>query len=125
MSYKRTLMRWNPETRSMDTVYEDELREVHYVQGDEIAPTVHPVDGKIYTSKSAIRRVTAAAGLIEAGNENIRAMKPEDKEIPSERIADAFKHARDYLRDPRNLREYREREREKRGFLREVGLADD
>lgn len=106
-------------------MYEEDLKETLYVQGDEIAPTWHPVDGQIYTSKSAIRRVTAAAGLIEAGNENIRAHQPPEREIPGDRIAEAFKYAREHLQDPRNLRQYREREREKRGFLREVGLADE
>jgi len=118
-------MRYNKETGQMDTIFEEDLREGHFVITDEIPPTWHPVDGQVYTSKSAIRRVTAAAGLIEAGNESIRAPHPEEKEIPGERIAEAFKQAREHLRDPRNLRDYRERERDRRGFLREVGLTDE
>jgi hypothetical protein len=47
-------------------------RELHYVQGDTMEPTRHPVDGKIYDSKSAFRRVTKATGRQEVGNEEIK-----------------------------------------------------
>lgn len=43
---------------------------------DSMPPTRHPVDGKIYDSKSAFRFVTRAAGCEEVGNEPIRDKKP-------------------------------------------------
>lgn len=44
---------------------------VHLIS-DDIPETWNPVDGKHYTSKSAIRRVAKERGLIEVGNEQIK-----------------------------------------------------
>lgn len=41
----------------------------HFVIQDTMAPTKHPVDQKIYESKSAFRRVTRANGYREVGND--------------------------------------------------------
>lgn len=126
MSFKRELFKYNPQTQQMESVYcEDSSAELHYIQTDEIAPVVHPVDGKVYTSARKVREVTRSAGLIEAGNENIRAMKTEEKRVTAAQIAEAAHYAREHLRDPRNLRAYREAERDRRGELRFKGLIDE
>lgn len=110
----------------MKSVYrEDSSESFHFVQSDEIAPTFHPADGNYYTSKAKIREVTRAHGLIEAGNESIRGLKPEKKDISARQIAEAANYAREHLRDPRNLRAYRERQRERLGELRGIGLSDE
>lgn len=53
------------------------------VISDEMPPGEH-VDGRIYTSKSAFRRVTKAEGYIEIGTEKLKPMqkkRPDRKEI--------------------------------------------
>lgn len=37
---------------------------------DSMNPTKHPIDGKIYDSKSKFREVTRAHGCIEVGNDS-------------------------------------------------------
>lgn len=41
----------------------------HSIQEDTIPPTWHPMDGRMYDSKSAFRRTTKAYGGIEVGND--------------------------------------------------------
>lgn len=45
------------------------------VIADDMPPTEHPVDGKIYTSKSSFRETTRAHGCIEVGNDLISKQK--------------------------------------------------
>lgn len=39
---------------------------------DEMVPTKHPADGKLYTSKAEFRRTTRAHGCVEIGNETLK-----------------------------------------------------
>lgn len=41
----------------------------HHVIGDEMPPTEHPCDGKVYDSKSTFRKVTRFFGCEEVGND--------------------------------------------------------
>ena len=43
---------------------------------DEMPPTRHMVDCKMYTSKSEFRKATKAAGCVEVGNETSTLTKP-------------------------------------------------
>lgn len=43
--------------------------EGHQIMTDEIPPTVHPCDGKVYTSSSKFREVTRNHGCVEYGND--------------------------------------------------------
>lgn len=51
----------------------------HSVIGDEMTPTWHPADDKIYTSKRNFRGTTQAHGYTEVGNEKLsdRLRKPQ------------------------------------------------
>lgn len=40
----------------------------HGIINDEMPPTMHPKDGKYYTSKAAFRATTAAHGCVEVGD---------------------------------------------------------
>lgn len=41
----------------------------HYVIGDSIPPTYNHADNRVYESKSELRRVNKAMGLVELGND--------------------------------------------------------
>lgn len=56
------------------------------VISDTMDPTRHMADGKMYTSKSAFRRATKAAGCVEVGNEMSTVTKPR-KPVPLDRRA--------------------------------------
>ena len=56
------------------------------VISDTMDPTRHMADGKHYTSKSAFRAATKAAGCVEIGNEVSTLTKPR-KPIPLDRGA--------------------------------------
>lgn len=47
-----------------------------YYNPDEMAPTRHMVNNKLYTSKKKFRDETKARGCIEVGNETSTLMKP-------------------------------------------------
>lgn len=49
----------------------NEFGKAAMVIGDEMPATEHPIDGRVYESKSAFRRVTRANGCIEVGNDLI------------------------------------------------------
>ena len=123
MSFKREVLVYDKESKQMVSVYRDSSEPIHYVQDDTMPLTQHPVDGQWYNSKSAIRRVTKAAGLVEAGGPLPRTGPPQ-KEIKKEQIVEAFKFAKDHLRDQTNLRQYRERHRDTLGKLRETGVVE-
>jgi hypothetical protein len=55
-----------------------------HVIGDDIPETWNPVDGKHYTSKSAIRRVARERGLIEVGNDQIKPRQPDHVSVRDE-----------------------------------------
>lgn len=65
---------------------------------DEMPPTLHPCDGKYYTSKARFRAETRGHGKIEAGNEFVNGgFKPrQDEDIPGFR--DDFVQAREECR---------------------------
>lgn len=125
MSYKREVLRWNPDTEQMETLYSEngEAKTLHFIIGDEIEPVLHPVDGQYYTSKSAIRQVTRAAGLEEVGG-SLPLKNPEPKRVEKERLLDAYQYAREHLRDKTNLRQYREKQRERYYKMRDMGLVE-
>ena len=56
------------------------------VISDTMDATRHMADGKLYTSKSAFRAATKAAGCVEVGNETPTLLKPR-KPIPLDRGA--------------------------------------
>lgn len=75
----------------------------HFVHNDEMAPTWHPADSKIYTSKRNFRSTTKSYGYTEVGNELLSKQKPKpvDKPLPEkikkflwDRIDEAY-HKRD------------------------------
>lgn len=77
-----------------------------YVQTDTIDPIEHPLDGKVYDSKSAIRRVTKAHGCEEIGNEKLSKIPQQLREaVTSERIHEALYEAEEILRQPDRRRE--------------------
>lgn len=39
------------------------------IKSSEMAPTVHPCDGKVYTSKTKFRETTKAYGCVEVGDD--------------------------------------------------------
>jgi hypothetical protein len=47
-----------------------------YVISDTMDETRHMADGKYYTSKTAFRQATKAAGCVEVGNETSTLLKP-------------------------------------------------
>lgn len=49
--------------------------EIHYI-ADEMEPTRHMVNGKLYTSKKKFRDETRARGCIEVGNDTAPLLKP-------------------------------------------------
>jgi hypothetical protein len=55
-----------------------------YVIGDEMAPTRHMADSKLYTSKAKFRETTKAHGCIEIGSETNYLLKPR-KPVPLDR----------------------------------------
>ena len=61
----------------------------HAVHADEMAPTWHPADSKIYTSKSNFRNTTRAAGYVEVGTDLLSQRK---REKPAEKpISESLK----------------------------------
>jgi hypothetical protein len=63
----------------------------HAVIGDDMPQLLHPADNKVYSSKSAFRRVTKLYGYTEVGNDLISKQKPR----PAEKrpMSEAFKKA--------------------------------
>lgn len=47
-----------------------------FVISDEMAPTKHMADGKMYTSKVKFRQATRAAGCVEVGTETKTLLSP-------------------------------------------------
>jgi len=68
----------------------------HSVIPDDMEPTVHPCDGKTYTSKARFREVTRQHDKIEIGNEReaFLNLKPEDKRPP---MSESIKKATEML----------------------------
>ena len=64
----------------------------HAVHNDEMAPTWHPADDKVYTSKSEFRKTTAAKGYVEVGNDLLSQKKRDTKKMfeASERLKKAL-----------------------------------
>lgn len=50
-----------------------------YIIRDEMRPTIHHGNGKIYDSKSNFRKATKELGLVEYGNEKPASQKQEFK----------------------------------------------
>jgi hypothetical protein len=57
---------------------------IHYI-ADEMNPTRHMCNGKLYTSKKKFRDETRARGCIEYGNESDTLLKPRKSILPSKR----------------------------------------
>ena len=71
---ERGLFYWNPETKKMERVPYKAKKEVDapFVIGDEILGGIQSqVTGKIYDSKSNLRREYKRYGVIEKGNERL------------------------------------------------------
>lgn len=60
---------------------------------DVMAPVQSQLDGKMYDSKSALRRTYRAAGVIEVGNDPARLRKFKRKPIEDKPIADVVEKA--------------------------------
>ena len=70
----------------------------HY-SSDEMVPTKHMADGKMYTSKSRFRRATKEAGCIEVGNETKSLLKHRKRiECSKQERIEYIKHAMHVLR---------------------------
>lgn len=85
---------------------------------DEMEPTVHPCDQRVYTSKGAFREVSRAHGKEEIGNEYdafVRTMKPDLKREP---FSATIKKSWDFLEAAQGRPESERREMEERYFSR-------
>ncbi len=47
-----------------------------FVISDEMAPSLHHADGRIYDSKAKFRAATKSSGCIEIGNETLKPRQP-------------------------------------------------
>lgn len=56
--------------------YQEETDGAPYIISDDMAPTRHMADNRMYTSKAKFRRATKDAGCIEVGNETATMLKP-------------------------------------------------
>lgn len=87
---KRGLYRRDPATGEI--VHVSEIKRIvnaeaaHGFINDEMPPTLHPKDGKYYTSKAKFRAATAAHGCVEVGDAYDRGYDPA-KEAAKERQA--------------------------------------
>lgn len=68
-------LRFNFKTREWEVLVRRESPPRVHIRIDTTNPTWHPVDGRIYESRSAFKEVTKAAGCVECGD-----IKPEDIE---------------------------------------------
>ena len=82
---------------------------IHYIP-DEMAPTRHMIDGKLYTSKKKFRNETKARGCVEVGNDTAALLKPRKRiELDKRQRRDDIKRAIWELRNGRDIkREVRE-----------------
>jgi len=82
----RKLYRWRDgKFEEVGADYTGEAKpRVHVISDDLGKETWNPVDGKHYTSKSALRRVAKERGLIEVGNDEIKPREPEYVSIKEE-----------------------------------------
>lgn len=66
---------------------------IHYIP-DEMAPTRHMANGKLYTSKKKFRDETRARGCIEIGNETTKVLAPRKRiELDRRQRADDIRRA--------------------------------
>ncbi len=65
--------------RGLVPIEELERELYHSVIGDEMPDTVHPIDGKIYNSKSGFRNTTRRNNCVEVGNDLITKQKPKPR----------------------------------------------
>ena len=56
-----------------------------YYNSDEISPTRHMSNNKLYTSKKKFRDETKARGCIEIGNETATMLKPRKPKLPDKK----------------------------------------
>ncbi len=80
---ERGLFYWNPETKKMERVPYRPRKVVNapYVIRDEIIGGIQSqVTGRIYDSKSNLRREYKAMGVIEKGNDRMPRSKPPSQE---------------------------------------------
>jgi hypothetical protein len=68
-----------------------------HVIGDTMPETEHPCDGKVYTSKSAMARVTKAHGCIEMGNDPQRFRVPKRVNPNRDEIRASLRRAKSRL----------------------------
>jgi hypothetical protein len=65
--------RFNPKTKKWEVAGEEiktpEPEVKTTIVNDEMPPTVHPCDGKVYTSAKKFRATTAAHGCVEFGDQ--------------------------------------------------------
>ena len=66
---------------------------------DEMEPTRHMADGRMYTSKAKFREATRAAGCVEVGTETATLMKPRQRvELSREQRRNEIRRAISQLR---------------------------
>lgn len=66
-----------------------------FVVSDTMDPVQSQLDGKMYTSKSALRATYKAAGVIEVGNDAQRLKPKERKRSSKQEIRDSLKTAKE------------------------------
>lgn len=91
-------------------------KELHFVEDDSMPPVLSQLDGKIYDSKSEIRKSYRRAGVLEVGTEKLSkylSKTDRKKPIPEKVINEAMEKAYSKLEDPSFRRHFREQERDR------------
>ena len=77
---------------------------IHYIP-DEMAPTRHMINGRLYTSKKKFRDETRARGCVEVGNETATLLKPRKPiELDRRQRRDDIKRAIWEIRNGRDIK---------------------
>lgn len=91
----RIVYKWNPESRQMEEIVNDVPSvQVHGVIQDSMPPTKNHVDGNVYESKSAFRRVYKSYGYEEVGG-GPPPVRQANHSIDHRKIEAAIRHAKE------------------------------
>lgn len=71
MAVRKKFVWRDGELVEIDPEYQAPARPGITIIGDEMPDTIHPCNGRAYSSKSEFRKITKAAGCVELGNERI------------------------------------------------------
>lgn len=112
MALERGLYKWDDEQKKLVKVEKARPRWVHAVITDEIPGGLESmVDGKIYTSKSGMRKHYRQAGVIEKGNDKAPGISNIRDEAYDRRLAEDAERA--YYESRDNMAPLSELDRER------------